>query len=159
MKCMSCYSDNVCTAEYSDRIVNKCTRCGQIYNTVRLLDIFDTKNKGIKIWPLHARNLPDSGKGKGGDMNCKEIIEEKLKELGAEGLQGEYNCGCGIGDDFMPCGESCEECEPAYRIKARCMNCDNEECDSNNDPENKDCFTTDREKALKEREEAEKARE
>ena len=39
-------------------------------------------------------------------MNAKDLLIEKLKEIGADGLfcgDGGDNCGCGI-DDFEPCG-------------------------------------------------------
>lgn len=50
--------------------------------------------------------------------NCKEIIIEKLKELGADGLCGE-DCGCGL-DDLFPC-DNCQtalDCVPAKTIRA-----------------------------------------
>jgi len=36
-------------------------------------------------------------------MNVKDIVIEKLKEIGADGLCTEYNCSCDF-DDFMNCG-------------------------------------------------------
>lgn len=54
-------------------------------------------------------------------MNCKDIIIEKLKALGADGLyrdlgsnSGEDNCGCGI-DDLITCGGDCSDCMPAKK--------------------------------------------
>ncbi len=49
-------------------------------------------------------------------MTVKEIIIEKLTELGADGLCYE-NCGCGI-DDLIPCSKSIEDCVPAKLKKA-----------------------------------------
>ncbi len=57
-------------------------------------------------------------------MTVKEILIEWLKEHGYSGLWNEDECGCGI-DDFMPCGESPENCQPGYRVP-----CDPETSDS-----------------------------
>lgn len=48
-------------------------------------------------------------------MNVKEIVAEYLKANGYDALcaVGVVCCGCNI-DDFMPCGEPSERCEPGY---------------------------------------------
>lgn len=49
-------------------------------------------------------------------MNVKEIIIEKLKEIGADGLCDE-DCGCSI-DDLFPCYTcNLSNCVPAKLIK------------------------------------------
>ena len=48
-------------------------------------------------------------------MTVKEIIEKWLRENGYSGLYNEDECGCSI-DDFIPCGESCNECKPGYKV-------------------------------------------
>ena len=50
-------------------------------------------------------------------MNIKTIIEEKLKEIGADGLCSEgISCGCGIADLFPCSSESgIENCMPAKK--------------------------------------------
>jgi len=48
-------------------------------------------------------------------MKVKEIIIEKLKQLGADGLvNSEAECGCDI-DDLCPCDSYCLDCEPAIK--------------------------------------------
>jgi len=49
-------------------------------------------------------------------MTVKEILIEKLKALGADGLCCE-GCGCGL-DDLMPCVSNCDSCEPARKTIA-----------------------------------------
>jgi hypothetical protein len=52
----------------------------------------------------------------GRKMNARDLLIEKLKEIGADGLyHGNIDCGCGL-DDFEPCCE-CElsVCEPAKK--------------------------------------------
>lgn len=56
-------------------------------------------------------------------MNCKEIIIEKLKALGADGLCGD-DCGCGI-DNLFPCDSCCLDCVPAKKA----VLCYEDECD------------------------------
>ncbi len=46
-------------------------------------------------------------------MNLADFLKECLKEKGFDGLQYE-ECGCTL-DAFIPCGECCLECEPAYQ--------------------------------------------
>ena len=48
-------------------------------------------------------------------MNCKDIIIEKLKALGADGLATE-GCGCGI-DALAPCESYYLDCVPAKKVK------------------------------------------
>jgi len=49
-------------------------------------------------------------------MTVKEIIEKYLQDNRFDGLCGD-DCGCGLGEDFMPCmGEGSDICEPAYKI-------------------------------------------
>lgn len=45
-------------------------------------------------------------------MTIREIVTDYLKANGFEGLCRE-GCGCGL-EDFMPCDEPDEKCEPAY---------------------------------------------
>lgn len=49
-------------------------------------------------------------------MTVKEIVKQWLEEHGYDGLAGQ-DCGCICeGWAFMDCsGESCEDCEPAYK--------------------------------------------
>lgn len=47
-------------------------------------------------------------------MNVLEILQAKLKELGADGLASD-ECGCGI-DDLQPCENGCMDCAPAKRV-------------------------------------------
>jgi hypothetical protein len=48
-------------------------------------------------------------------MTIKEIIVEKLKAIGADGL---CNCDCGCTlDNLFPCGDVYSECMPAVRGK------------------------------------------
>lgn len=50
-------------------------------------------------------------------MTVKDIVESKLREMGADGLcNGDCECGCGL-DDFVPCGECFCGCAPARRVK------------------------------------------
>lgn len=50
-------------------------------------------------------------------MTCEEMIKEYIIKNGYGGLVNvEGECGCPL-DDFMPCGESCLECEAAYKHK------------------------------------------
>ena len=52
-------------------------------------------------------------------MNCREIITEKLKALGADGLANtDAECGCGI-DDLIPCNSDPSGFEPAKKSKSR----------------------------------------
>ena len=46
-------------------------------------------------------------------MTVEEIVIEKLRELGADGLCID-ECGCGL-DDFMPCEEGCGNCVPGVK--------------------------------------------
>ena len=46
-------------------------------------------------------------------MTVREIIVEKLKELGADGLCT-HGCGCGV-EDLAPCGSDHSWCVPARR--------------------------------------------
>jgi hypothetical protein len=48
-------------------------------------------------------------------MNCKDIIIEKLKAIGADGLCTD-GCGCGI-DDLAPCESYYLDCVPAKKRK------------------------------------------
>ena len=52
-------------------------------------------------------------------MTVEEIVKQYLKANNYDGLCGE-ECGCSL-DDFMPCEDSCNECEPAH--KAKCKHC------------------------------------
>ena len=54
-------------------------------------------------------------------ITCRDIVKVWLEANGFDGLCGE-ECGCGIGEDFSPCGYSdFENCTPAYKIS--CPNC------------------------------------
>jgi len=47
-------------------------------------------------------------------MDCRDIIREYIMQSDYDGLCNlDVECGCGL-DDFMPCGEDCMDCEPAY---------------------------------------------
>jgi hypothetical protein len=48
-------------------------------------------------------------------MTAKELLAETLREKGFAGLCGEYGCCCFL-DDFIPCGEDCADCRPAYKM-------------------------------------------
>ena len=54
-------------------------------------------------------------------MTVKEIIKKYLKEHGFDGLCN-MDCGCGF-DDFVSCDDDFGECEPAYKHKMDCKNC------------------------------------
>jgi hypothetical protein len=49
-------------------------------------------------------------------MTVKDIIIEKIKQIGADGLCNiESDCGCGL-DDLMPCNDQfIYDCEPAIK--------------------------------------------
>ena len=67
-------------------------------------------------------------------MNCKDIIIEKLKAMGADGLCTD-GCGCGI-DDLGTCGYSCMTCVPAK--KRKCDDLCKVECEYRGDAD--DCY-------------------
>ena len=46
--------------------------------------------------------------------NCKGLIIEKLREMGADGLWNDEPCGCGL-DDLEPCGGCLVYCFPAIK--------------------------------------------
>lgn len=48
-------------------------------------------------------------------MNVLAMVSERLKELGADGLSDEDECGCGL-DDLAPCGGWIGRCVPAKRL-------------------------------------------
>lgn len=58
-------------------------------------------------------------------MNVKEIVADWLKAAGYDGLWNEDGeCGCAVGDDFMPCGcESVTECVGGFKIKCNPETC------------------------------------
>lgn len=51
----------------------------------------------------------------------KTIFETELKALGYNALYSD-DCGCKVGDDFMPCGDAEQvwECEPYTAYKVYC---------------------------------------
>ena len=54
-------------------------------------------------------------------MNVLEIVHEKIKSSGADGLcHTDTACGCGL-DDFAPCDNINGDCETAKRY--RCQKC------------------------------------
>lgn len=55
-------------------------------------------------------------------MTVKDIVLEYLTKNGYGGLRFD-ECGCFL-DDLIPCGESCEHCEPAYSVLRHCETCD-----------------------------------
>lgn len=53
-------------------------------------------------------------------ITCRDIVESWLKANGYDGLCSE-ECGCGMGEDFSPCGfAEFESCTPAYKITCKC---------------------------------------
>jgi hypothetical protein len=54
-------------------------------------------------------------------MTVKEIVEQWLKDNGYDGLYSPMGeCGCCIGEDFIPCqSEGVENCEPGYIVKCK----------------------------------------
>ena len=75
-------------------------------------------------------------------MNVKEIIIKHLKDNGFDGLcNPEAPCGCGI-DDLAPCGDlDFIDCQPAYKVKRDCPNCESQ-CDGFDENGTDACFTT-----------------
>jgi hypothetical protein len=56
-------------------------------------------------------------------MTVKEIIIDYIKQHGFDGLC-DLECGCGL-DDFAPCGDVRDTCEPAYkRTREECAKCE-----------------------------------
>jgi hypothetical protein len=49
-------------------------------------------------------------------MNVLDILQEKLKEIGSDGLVTD-GCGCGL-DALAPCGAIQPRCHPGKRIVA-----------------------------------------
>ncbi|MFA4972485.1 MAG: hypothetical protein WC683_07710 [bacterium] len=48
-------------------------------------------------------------------MTAKTILAQWLRDHGYDGLcYADCECGCGV-DDLMPCGETCEQCTPAFK--------------------------------------------
>ncbi len=45
-------------------------------------------------------------------MNILAMVSERLKELGADGLCNDEECGCGL-NDLAPCGTFPADCVPA----------------------------------------------
>ena len=61
-------------------------------------------------------------------MNIKEIVLEKIKATGADGLCG-YDCGCG-GEDLFWCAEPVPiDCELARRVLIK-DHCNPEDCEA-----------------------------
>jgi hypothetical protein len=60
-------------------------------------------------------------------MTVKEIIKEKLTELGADGLCNE-ECGCSI-HALVPCFDDFSGCVPAMATVATAENADEYDCD------------------------------
>jgi hypothetical protein len=55
-------------------------------------------------------------------MNLCEIAEMWLMEHGYDGLvECEGTCGCGVGENFIPCGSPGADCQPAYQFV--CQKC------------------------------------
>ena len=53
-------------------------------------------------------------------MTIKDIVEVWLTAHGYDGLYWRgYCCGCKA-DDLMPCGETCEFCQPGYLQPCTC---------------------------------------
>ena len=51
-----------------------------------------------------------------------EIVAGWLEANGYDGLcYSDFDCGCGLGVSFMPCGEPSPRCEPAFRRE--CNDC------------------------------------
>ena len=60
--------------------------------------------------------------------NIREIVEAWLKENGYDGLVNDEGCGCGLGQDFMPCDGENAYCQAAYRSECPSPECDNSDC-------------------------------
>ena len=73
-------------------------------------------------------------------MTVKEIVLGYLRQNGYGGLHYD-DCGC-FDDDLMPCGDYCEHCEPAYKVKKHCDTCQNDACESRDDISTEWCLTT-----------------
>lgn len=75
-------------------------------------------------------------------MNCTEIIKEYLQQNRFDGLVNtDMECGCTT-EDFAPCHESnFSDCEPAYKHKANCRQCDTK-CDGYSEEKDHVCFST-----------------
>ena len=59
--------------------------------------------------------------------NVKSIVEKYLKSNGYDGLCNPgIECGCSLGNDFMPCRDAHHNCMPGYNNP--CASCSNEEC-------------------------------
>lgn len=74
-------------------------------------------------------------------MTVKEIVAEYLAANGYGGLHYD-ECGCFL-DDLMPCGECCEQCEPAYKVAAHCDTCE-VGCNSRGEKGVNWCLTTEK---------------
>lgn len=71
---------------------------------------------------LRCAAFDDGCQGDGGAVaaTVRDIVLEYLEDSDFDGLFNDYGCGCQI-DDLIPCGSTCEGCEPAYRFDcARC---------------------------------------
>jgi hypothetical protein len=76
----------------------------------------------------------------------KSIVAEYLAAHGYGGLRKDFGCGC-FDDDLMPCGEGCDQCEPAYKVPAHCDTCECD-CDSRGEEGVGWCLTTEKPKEV-----------
>ena len=65
----------------------------------------------------------------------KDILKKWLSEKGFDGLcNPEAECGCGL-EDLIPCGEACDDCEPAkFKSCQDCKSEPNADCTIGNGP-------------------------
>ena len=48
-------------------------------------------------------------------VNVREIVTAYLREHGYDGLCN-GDCGCILGDGFIPCSDAIDTCEPGHRV-------------------------------------------
>ena len=50
-------------------------------------------------------------------ISVQQIMEKYLKDNGFDGLFNEDGeCACSLGDELIPCGELCVECQAGYKV-------------------------------------------
>jgi hypothetical protein len=73
-------------------------------------------------------------------MNVGEILVDYLKQKGFSGLHDDMGCACFL-DDMFPCDNNCSGCEPCYKVKAHCDDCESKDnCEGVGETEF--CWTT-----------------
>jgi hypothetical protein len=78
----------------------------------------------------------------------RSIVAEYLAAHGYGGLRASLDdCGC-TDDDLMPCDSSCDDCEPAYKVKSHCADCDSTSCERHGTSDDDDwCLTSEKPEA------------